>query len=126
MRAIRRLFAEMASKARRPVMRRAGLAFALLLLFVSSSPRVASADAVDTAVDAFVAAGSIAGVPIPPSAAGVVKELVRCAVSGKPAAECAKESVIRTVLKNVPEEGKAFATCLAAGGDVAKCGIDFS
>ena len=106
----------------RRMLRRAGFALALFLLFVSSSPRIAQADAVDFAVDAVVTVGSIAGVPIPREAAGVVKELVRCAVDQKSASDCARASVVKTVLKNVPAEGQQLVGCVLSGRNVAACG----
>ena len=139
MRAFGRLFTSRVSGARpfsdrsgtrrisdRQSFRRAGLAFVLLLLFVSSSPRSAQAkvDAIGIAVDALVVGGSYVGVNIPSEAAGFVKELVGCAVDGKSVPECARESVVKAALKNVPEEGKQFAACLAGGGNVGKCGTD--
>jgi hypothetical protein len=98
--------------------RRASLWVALLALSTVLCPRTASAvDAVDLAVDAFVAGGAAIGVPISPTEANLVKPLVRCIADGKPVVDCTKEMVIA----QLPRESQDLARCVSGGSNVAKC-----
>ena len=122
--------------------------FGAILLF----PANGHADAVDIAVDAFVAGGAAAGVPVTPSEANLLKPLVRCvAVDGKGIPECAKEMVIQQlpaetqgmvrcitggtspdacakqeVFSRLPPQSQDLAKCIAGGSNVADCGRQFA
>ena len=105
------------------------IALALLLL-AAVAPRPADAgvskeEATEFAVDAFIEAarvgGSYLGITIPKDAVELVKQMVLCGANGKSVPECARESVVKTALKNAPEEVQKVAGCLAGSGDPLAC-----
>jgi hypothetical protein len=113
------MFAGLLSRVGMPGKREVALFLAAALLAILLTSRESRADAVDFAVDAFVAGGIAVGVPITPSEANLVKPLVRCiAVQGKPVVDCAKESVI----SQLPQETRGLVTCITNGKPVAECG----
>jgi hypothetical protein len=73
------------------------------------------------AVEAFAVGGMAIGVPVGPTEKAFLKPLVQCAVDGRPVLECGKEALIQTVLGELPGESRAFAGCIAGGGNVARC-----
>src|SRR5262245_33504356 len=100
------------------IARRTSLWLALLGLATVLCGRPSHAiDAVDLAVDAFVAGGAAVGVPISPSGAAFVKPLARCIVAGKPVIDCTKEAVIA----KLPPESQELARCVSRGGNVGQC-----
>ena len=104
-------------------LRRIALLVALAGAFVALAPRAGHAkiDAVDIAFDAF---NLYIGLPVPPEAAGFVKEMVRCAADGKSVADCAKELVVKALVKDLAttdQDVANFAACLANGGKLGKC-----
>jgi hypothetical protein len=111
------------------------------------APRPAVADDVDTAVDAVVFAGSIAGVPIGANDAGIVKEIVRCAVNKTSILRCARQEIINRLpadaqpfagcildqrqltdcatqeaLDRLPPQARGIVNCIAERADIGKCG----
>jgi hypothetical protein len=95
------------------------------LALATASDARAKVDGVDVAVTAFVIAGNLAGVPVPPEQADFVKSLVRCAVNNKSVPECAREAVIGAALSRLPGDAQKYAgtfiSCTMGGGKVADC-----
>jgi hypothetical protein len=124
--AMHRFFANVTLRACCIFSRRFALA---LLLLAAVAPRPAHAvskeEATDFAVDAFFkaaqAVGSQAGITIPDAALELVKQMVLCGVDGNSVPACARESVIKTALKNAPEDVQKVASCLVNSGDPVAC-----
>src|ERR1044071_3179844 len=71
-----------------------------LFLALPPSPATAMTEdqAIDIAVQAVARGGSAIGLNIPPEAAIVLKELVKCGINGGSVADCAKQSVVYVAL----------------------------
>ena len=101
-----------------PIIRRASVLVAVLCLVTFAGSRSSYAvDAVDLAVEAFVAGGAAVGIPISESEKSFVKPLVRCVADGKPVIDCTKEAVIA----QLPKESQDLARCVSSGQNVAQC-----
>ena len=46
---------------------------------------------------------------------------MKCGANGTPMTDCAKQSMINVLLKDVPDEAKKIVGCLLGGGDVLAC-----
>src|SRR5262245_44630526 len=75
----------------------------LMLAFIALAPSPANAisedEAIDFVVEAAARGGQALGISVPEEAKDLLKELVKCAAHGTPVADCAKQSVINTILK---------------------------
>jgi hypothetical protein len=88
-----------------------------VLVGVIGAHNVCFGDEVDTAVDAVVVAGGIAGVPIGQTDARVLKSLLRCHANNTPMPVCAVNEVIGTL----PPEVRPVVSCLASGQEPTRC-----
>jgi hypothetical protein len=117
-----RLIADIASRAHGLCdIRFALLILALVVLSPSGAKAISSDEAIDFAVDAAVQGGRFIGLNVPPDAAHLLKELVKCGVEGGSVADCAKQSVVKTALRNAPEEVQKIAGCLVGNADPLGC-----
>lgn len=85
-------------------------------------------ESASAAVDIFVAAGNLAGLPIDKTEVGIIKELVTCAVNSTSGGDCAKNIIVSTVLNQVGASDpklvavvKPAAQCLVTGGALPDC-----
>jgi hypothetical protein len=102
------------------------LLIALILPFlVALSPSPAKAisqdEAIDFVVEAAARGGQALGISIPAEAKELLKELIKCAANGASVSDCAKQSMINVLLKNVPDDAKKIVGCLLGGGDAVGC-----
>src|SRR5262249_33061489 len=83
---------------------------------------VSSDEAIDFAVDAAVQGGRFVGLNVPPDAAHLLKELVKCGVDGGTVPDCAKQSVIKVALRSLPDEAEKIAGCMLGKANPAGSG----
>ena len=107
--------------------------FAIFLAWTSipsAHAEESSQQSADSAVDAFmgviVVGGDALGIPITPEEAGMIKDVVACAVDGKQVAECGKEAIVNAVLKEVGGSDASkylgtFTNCIVGGGGAKDC-----
>src|SRR5262245_35021462 len=96
------------------------------LVTLSSPPAGAMSDdqAVDVAVEAAARGAGWLGFSIPPAAAHVFKEIVKCGVvEGGSVADCAKKSVVAVALRNAPVDVQKIAGCMVSNPDPKGCAI---
>ncbi|MBX9829635.1 MAG: hypothetical protein K2Y27_32170, partial [Xanthobacteraceae bacterium] len=122
MNAICRFLANAASHARRRSFLYVALLIPLLVALPASQARAISQDeAIDYVVEAAARAGPLIGISVPDGAKELLKELIKCGANGTPIIDCAKQSMINVLLKNVPNEGEKMVGCMLGGGDVLDC-----
>ncbi|MDQ6869134.1 MAG: hypothetical protein M3178_12315 [Pseudomonadota bacterium] len=97
---------------------RAGTLAGAVGLAVVFTGGAAHADDVDTAVDAVVSVGSIAGVPIDATETTVIKGIVRCAISKTAVVNCARQAII----DRLPPEARPLTTCVLNETPIEQCG----
>jgi hypothetical protein len=106
--------------------RHRSLLIALIIPFLAAlQPSPAKAitqdEAIDFAVEAAARGGQLLGLSVPEDAKELLKELVKCGANGTPITDCAKQSMINVLLRNVPDEAKKMVGCLLGGGDALAC-----
>src|SRR5262245_34424227 len=97
------------------------LSVALVALQPSPARAVSEDEAIEFVVEAAARGGQALGISVPEEAKDLLKELIKCAAHGTPVADCAKQSVINTLLKGMPDEAKKIVGCLLGGGDALAC-----
>ena len=93
----------------------------LVALAPSPAKAITEEEAIDFVVEAAAKGGQLLGISIPEGAKELLKELIKCAANGTAVTDCAKQSLINVLLKDVPDDAKKVVGCLLGGGDVMAC-----
>lgn len=85
--------------------------------------RADDAGTAEVVVDLFIKAGEAAGLKIGPQEGKLVKEIVKCGLSGKDVGDCVRSSAIAEAIKQTGgNEMTMTAACLASGSPITACG----